>query len=81
MLFNHHFENNEIDDFGYVDIEVGGGAWQPIGTFDSTNSGPQSLNISPYLPLVVSEFRIRFRYVGNNDFHWKIDNFEISATP
>jgi len=81
VAFNHYFDSSDVDDFGYVDIEVGGGAWQTIGTFDSTNSNSQSINISSYLPLAASEFRIRFRYVGYNDLHWKIDDFELSATP
>ncbi len=81
LSFNHYFENNDVDDFGYVEIEVGGGAWQTIGTFEDTNSGSQSLNISSYLPLATSEFRIRFKYVGYDDLHWKIDDFELSATP
>jgi hypothetical protein len=81
LKFNHSFDDNGADDFGYVQIEVNGGNWQTIDTVADDATGAQSLDISSYLPNAYAEFRIRFRYVGYNDESWKVDDFEIFGAP
>lgn len=81
LTFNHSYSDNGVDDFGYLEIEVDSGSWVALDTFDSTVDGAEDFDISSYLPSADSQFRIRFRYVGFNDLSWKIDDFELSATP
>ena len=81
LSFNHFFSNNDTDDFGFVEIEVDGGNWLTVATFNNSSMGAQETDISSHLPSPGSEFRIRFRYIGFDDLHWKIDDFRLTATP
>ncbi len=81
LSFNHFFSDNDTDDFGFVEIEVDGGNWLTVATFNNSSTGAQEADISSYLPSPSSEFRIRFRYIGFDDLHWKIDDFHLTATP
>ena len=38
-----------------------------------------TINITPYLSPSCN-FRVRFRYVANYDFHWKVDNFAVNGS-
>jgi hypothetical protein len=79
--FKQDFLKNSSDDFGFVQIQVDGGDWQTLTTLLSSVDGAAQVDVSSYLTDADTEFRIRFRYVGNNDKSWKMDDFEIVGTP
>ncbi len=81
VKFNQAFVKNSSDDFGFVQIQVDGGDWQTLTTLLSTQDGPDQVDVSSYLDAPDTQFRIRFRYVGNNDRTWKMDDFEVVGTP
>ncbi len=84
LKFNHDFLKNSTDDFGFVQIQINDGAWQTLRTMTATTSDTDhsaTINISSYLTSSDTEFRIRFRYIGNNDQSWKVDDFEVTGTP
>ena len=80
LSLNHYFDSNDTDDFGFVEIEVDGGNWLTVATFNNSSNGAEDMDISSYLENSNSEFRIRFRYIGFDDLHWKIDDFRLSST-
>jgi hypothetical protein len=75
----HHYYYYYSGDAGYVQIKVDGGTWQTITTYTATTSGLVTTNITPYLS-ADSVFRIRFRYVANYDWSWKIDDFSATGS-
>lgn len=77
LSFNQDFAREGSTDFGYVQIQVDGGTWQTLSTLSASATGSFDVDLSAYLPSASSEFRIRFRYVGNNNLHWKVDDFEL----
>ena len=79
LSFNQDFAKDSGDDFGYVQIQVDEGTWQTLATLSASASGGWDTDISSYLTDADAEFRIRFRYVGNNNLHWKVDDFELSG--
>ena len=81
LTFNQDFAKNGGDDFGFVQIQVDGGTWQPIATLSASVSGAYDIDLSSYLPSADSEFRIRYRYVGENNLYWKVDDFELVGAP
>ena len=81
VKFDQDFVKNSSDDFGFVQIQVDGGDWQTLTTLLSSQDGPDQVDISSYLDAPDTQFRIRFRYVGNNDRTWKMDDFEVVGTP
>jgi carbohydrate-selective porin OprB len=79
LSFNQDFAKEAGGDFGYVQIQVDAGTWQTVATLDASTSGGYETDISSYLPSPNSEFRIRFRYVANDNLYWKVDEFELSG--
>ena len=77
LSFSHDFAQEGGTDFGYIQIQVDGGTWQTVDTLSSSASGAYEVDISSYLSNSDSEFRIRFRYVANNNFYWKVDDFTL----
>lgn len=77
LSFNQDFAREGSTDFGYVQIQVDEGTWQTLTTISASTTGGFDTDLSSFLPSASSEFRIRFRYVGNNNLHWKVDDFEL----
>jgi hypothetical protein len=78
ISYNHHYAWYS-GDYGYVDISVNSGAWTTIASYAATTSGLVTINITPYLSPSCN-FRLRFRYVANYDFYWKVDNFAVNGS-
>jgi len=81
LRYHHDFVKSGGDDFAYVQIQVDGGEWQTIDSISASATGPKETDLSTYLPLPDTRFRIRFRYVGNDDVGWKVDDFELKGAP
>ena len=81
LKFDQDFVKNSTDDFGFVQIQINDGSWQTLQTVMSNTSGNVEIDISAFLTSSDTEFRIRFRYIGNNDQSWKVDDFEVTGTP
>jgi hypothetical protein len=81
LTFNQDFAKSAGDDFGYVEIQVDSGAWLVMDTISASMDGEKIVDLSSYLPNADSEFRIRFRYVGEDDLYWKVDDFELVGAP
>ena len=43
-------------------------------------SGAAEFDISSFVG-TASSFRVRFRYLGNNDYYWKVDDVRITGDP
>lgn len=78
--FNHHYSDNDADDFGYLDVAVDSGPWETVHTYSSTGSGPQTFDLTSYVGSG-SQFQIRFRYVGYGDNFWRVDDVEVTGSP
>jgi hypothetical protein len=82
LSFSQDFVKNGSDDFGFVQIKVDDGEWETLATILSSQSGAATpIDITDYLPSPDSQFRIRFRYAGQDDKTWKMDDFKIVGTP
>jgi hypothetical protein len=81
LSFHHDFQKSGGDDFGFVQIQVNSGSWQTVQTFNASASGAHEVDLSSHLPSASTQFRLRFRYVGNNDLSWKVDDFELTGSP
>jgi hypothetical protein len=81
LTFKQDFAKNGGDDFAFVQIQVGDGTWQTMTTLSASADGDYDIDLSPYLPSADSEFRIRFRYVGEDNLYWKVDDFELVGAP
>ena len=81
LMFNQDFAKNGGDDFAMIQIQVDNGTWQTMTTLSASTSGAYDIDLSPYLPSADSEFRIRFRYVAEDNLYWKVDEFELVGAP
>jgi hypothetical protein len=81
LTFNQDFAKSAGDDFGFVEIQVDAGAWEVLATISASMDGEEEIDLSSKLPSADSEFRIRFRYVGQDDLSWKVDDFELAGDP
>jgi len=81
LTFKQDFVKSGTDDFGFVQIKIEDGTWQTLTTMLTNTSGSTEVDLSSYLTSSVTGFQIRFRYMGNNDQSWKVDDFEIAGTP
>ncbi|MFO8071705.1 MAG: MopE-related protein, partial [Polyangia bacterium] len=73
--FNHDYQYYS-GDYGEVQIQVDGGAWQTLATYDYNSSGTQSLDITSYIS-GATDFRLRFHYVAYFDWYWKVDDVKV----
>jgi len=80
LSFDHDYRNRDTTDSGRVDIQVGEGEWQSLQVFTEDASGAVEIDLTPYLSYFAF-FRVRFRYIGNNDYYWKVDNVRIQGDP
>jgi hypothetical protein len=77
LSFDHDY-NYYDGDYGQVQIQVDGGTWQTISTYNSDTSGHVTLDVSSYVA-GSSTFRVRFRFVAYYDFYWKVDNVSVQS--
>ena len=77
LSYYHHY-HYYADDSGTVSVSVDGGAWQDMETYTSDATGYVNVDVTPYLG-TGSNFRIRFMYIANYDWYWKIDNFTLTG--
>ena len=81
ISFRHHYVDYSEIDFAYVDIWNNDlFDWVNIVTFDATttNGAVEDLDLSSFV-VGVSHGRIRFRYVGNYDYYWLLDDVRVIA--
>jgi hypothetical protein len=78
-LSYRHDYNYNVGDYAYVQISVDGGTWQTVTTYSADATGLVNTSITSYLS-ANSNFRIRFRYVANTDWYWKIDDFGATGS-
>jgi hypothetical protein len=81
LTFNQDFVKSGSDDFGFVQLKIDGGTWQTLTTLLGNTTGSAEVDLSSYLTSSATGFQIRFRYMGNDDQSWKVDDFEIAGTP
>jgi hypothetical protein len=79
LSYNHDYSDYDVDDFGYVEIQVDQGGWQTMQSYDSSQDGFASHQVDSYLGSGTS-FRFRFRYVGNYDYYWKLDDVRVTGS-
>jgi hypothetical protein len=80
LSFNHDYRDRDATDSGRVDVQVDEGEWQTVSTYSADASGAVELDLTSYLGNG-SSFRVRFRYAGNNDYYWKVDDVRIRGAP
>ncbi|MCD4750824.1 MAG: S8 family serine peptidase [Thermoanaerobaculales bacterium] len=82
LIYDHYFHAYSTDDSGAVDInsdQLGG--WTNLVTYagsDTANMAHEMISLMAYAGH--TNVQIRFRYIGNNDWYWEVDNVEISGT-
>jgi hypothetical protein len=80
LEYDHYFyAYTDNTDECWVYISVDGGGWQQIAYYGDTTSGHVTINVTSYLG-PSSTFAFAFRYRGNYDWYWRIDNVRISGT-
>jgi hypothetical protein len=80
LAFNHDYKDRDTTDTGRIDLQAGEGDWQTVHSYTADAEGPAEFDLSSYIG-ASSSFRVRFRYLGNNDYHWKIDDVRITGDP
>jgi hypothetical protein len=78
LSFNHDYSYYD-GDVGYLQLQVNSGSWTTLTSYTSSTSGYVSIDLTSYIPTGAS-FRIRYRYVANYDWYWKVDNFTITGS-
>jgi hypothetical protein len=81
LSYTQDFAKSGTDDFGFVQIQIDDGTWQTVNQLLADTTGSSEIDLSSFFSGAETQFRIRFRYVGNNDQYWKVDDFEIAGTP
>jgi hypothetical protein len=79
LSFNHDYKDRDTTDSGRVDVQAGEGEWQTVNNYTADAVGEAEFDLTSYVG--TSAFRVRFRYVGNNDYYWKIDDVQITGDP
>ncbi len=78
--FRHHYNDYSTYDSAAVEVSTDGATWTPVVTYttDVTNSTVANLDLSAQAAGQAT-VRIRFRYIGNYDFYWLIDDVIVTA--
>ncbi len=78
LTYEHYYSDYDSGDFAYVDISLDGGISYiaNVVTYSANNRGFESFDISSWVA-GKSNVRIRFRYVGNNDWFWYLDEVHV----
>jgi hypothetical protein len=78
--FSHYFRHWSTDHY-YVEV-FNGTSWVSVLDGNTTNTNAQSefIDISAQAA-GISNVKIRFRYIGNYDWYWAIDNVFIFSPP
>lgn len=79
LTFRHDYKDRDTTDTGRVDVQAGEGQWQTVHSYTADATGEAEFDLTSYVG--TSTFRVRFRYVGNNDYHWKVDDVRIRGAP
>jgi hypothetical protein len=79
--FGHRYEDYSGDtDRATVDITLDGTEWINVRTYEADDDTHQHLDLQRGTWGGQDLFRIRFRYVGDNDGGWDVDDVEISGS-
>jgi hypothetical protein len=87
ITYNHYYDDWASDDFGYVYVfDRTAGAFLNASTAYKTytaDQGTQSAPVSDGFTLTGltsgSVYDVRFRYIGNNDYYWLVDDVVATA--
>ncbi|MCP4675351.1 MAG: hypothetical protein GY854_07570 [Deltaproteobacteria bacterium] len=74
--FDHHYRYNS-GDMGSILAQINGGTWTSVQTYTSTSESHQALN--QLLPADTTTVRLKFFYQASDDYHWKIDNVQVTG--
>lgn len=77
LSFLHYFVASGAGDFGDVDVSINAGAWTNIVSYTTDSSNGENVSVAIPGAGGQSDVRIRFRYVGNYDYWWLIDDVSI----
>jgi len=82
LIYDHYFNAYSTDDSGSVDIDCDQlGGWTNLATYSGTDTADMAHEVHSLTAFTGNTgCRVRFRYVGNNDWYWQVDNVEISGT-
>jgi subtilisin-like proprotein convertase family protein len=82
LVYDHYFNAYSTDDAGTVEIDSDQlGGWTNLATYAGTDTADMAHEVISLLTYAGhTNCRIRFRYVGNNDWYWQLDNVEVSGT-
>ncbi|MSZ76003.1 MAG: sulfatase-like hydrolase/transferase [Actinobacteria bacterium] len=75
LRFQTHYQQ-EGAQRGRVLVSFDARAPRSVATYSSNVSGPQRLTIQ--VPQGASSMRVRFRYTGDNDWYWALDDVRLS---
>jgi hypothetical protein len=80
IKFSHYFEHWSTDHY-YVEV-FNGTSWVSVldGNTTTANATAEFIDISAHVA-GISNAKVRFRYVGDNDWYWAIDNILIFSPP
>jgi hypothetical protein len=81
LQFDHYFNQGWFAGWsvGYLYLSVNSGPWQTVATYVGVDSrGFMSYDISY---AAGQNVQVAFRYTGNNDWYWYVDNVFIGSPP
>ncbi len=80
LTFEHFYRDYSTNDLGYVDVSIDGGSTYPYNTitYGADNNGYEAFDVSA-IAAGQANVRFRFRYVGQNDWYWFIDEVHVGA--
>ena len=79
--FKHRYNDySGSTDAAYVDITFNGTDWTNVVTHTADDDLPQHLDLDRGTWGTENLFKIRFRYVGDNDGCWDVDDVEITGS-
>ncbi|MBS1261013.1 MAG: Thermophilic serine proteinase [Calditrichaeota bacterium] len=82
LEYSHVFDEY-IDEYGYVEYSLSGGAWNTIATYSSPNIGPETVSHVLTDDLAgESDVRVSFYYddLDNWGWYWGVDDVTVYAT-
>ena len=81
LQFDHYYNDNGSTDTAYVEV-FNGSSWVTVATYnaDTPNATREFIDITAQA-LNVTNAKIRFRYVGNYDWWWAVDNVSVFSPP
>ncbi|MEO6718763.1 MAG: Ig-like domain-containing protein [Ferruginibacter sp.] len=81
LSYRTYFRQNG-GDLAAVEVSTNGTTWTTVQTLNgigsSTNFSPQTISLTPYSGN--ASLQVRFRYSGNNDWWWAVDDVVLTGT-